>query len=86
MSTISKYKCDYCGRDTDDMYNYIGWIRFEGGSLCVSKGRKQDKTADNKFISLATARHLDFCCLDCLVNYLKFDKKEGEKLCSVCGK
>jgi hypothetical protein len=86
MSSIDKQKCDNCGKETYDKYEEIGWIQFVGGTITVSKGRKPDRCADSKFINLETSKYLDFCCLDCLVNYIKAEPQVKSSKCVTCGK
>ena len=78
MSTISKTKCDFCKKETSDYYSEINWIRIKtsGGysSIIITNGRKEDKTSKiKKHIPLSPYCSLDFCCLECLANFLGFE-------------
>lgn len=65
---IEKDRCDVCDKETDDRYNFKGWIRLDIKELSVSKGRKRDGCAKTNFKS---DEEYDFCSAKCFNSFFK---------------
>lgn len=64
------YKCEECGKTTEDYYNEIGWILFEPTAITVTRGRKKDRTADTGYLK-NNNKTLHFCGLTCFTKLIK---------------
>lgn len=64
MSQVTKTKCDGCGREVEDAYTEIGWLKVN--SLVRSQGRT---SSTNQLITDAV-KEADYCGVDCLVKGL----------------
>jgi hypothetical protein len=76
MSGFHGDKCDQCGKRTDDRYEEMGWIQLEYAAISISlkrqRGGQHDRQARTAFRgSSGRSRHLDFCCVQCMVKWLQ---------------
>jgi hypothetical protein len=72
---IEKYKCNHCGKETEDYYIEIGWIHIEGHEenteisittvIVIAKGR--DEIGCSKTIKVDN--NFDFCNFKCLKEF-----------------
>jgi hypothetical protein len=70
MSKIEKDKCDLCGKETDDRYAELGWIRLKDiSNITISLGRGKDRCAKTKF--KGNVGTIDFCSTGCLIEFIK---------------
>lgn len=74
MSKIELFKCNNCGKTTEDYCNEIGWIAFDNiDNIHITGGRKKDLMADS-FRYFSHTKRIDFCCLECFLNWLYLSK------------
>jgi hypothetical protein len=75
MAQVTKYRCDQCAKEVEDVYLEQGWLKFEGSITrswgIRSKGRDGDARTD--YIGKSS----EFCSAECLVKHL--DKLRKEK-------
>jgi hypothetical protein len=69
MSSITKQKCDNCGKEVADRDAEIGWIVISIPSLYVSAGRGESGLPKHGSI---TPGWLDFHDYVCLTQWLRF--------------
>ena len=64
--------CDYCGKQTEDIYDTVGWITLHGLKLIsISGGRNKDNLANSfRFITNNNVNNIHFCCLECMIQYI----------------
>jgi len=78
---VEKYRCENCGRETDDYYAEDGWIHIDSTGFEITKGRTKDGPAAypryfNSGIKSIDDRGVDFCSLKCLIAFLEAKMEE----------
>jgi hypothetical protein len=71
VSNYSATKCDGpgCKKRAEDFYATRGWINVANGSISITRGRKQDKSARTGFIA-ASPSGVHYCSIKCLSDAL----------------
>jgi len=72
---IERYKCENCGKETEDYYSEIGWLHAEGKIILTMGRRKSDRSYP---IDVLLDGDSDFCSVNCFVEYLAKKKEERE--------
>jgi len=62
MTKIKKYRCDVCGKETDN-YHQEGWLRV--GNLELGRGIIKNS------VGVMREDPFDFCSFQCLQDHLK---------------
>lgn len=84
MSKITRVKCNQCDKEVKDPTEHPGWIQvlYERArglmTVTVPVIRLIIDTKDTEKRIVELKKNLDFCCVDCLVKYLKKKFKEAK--------
>jgi len=76
VASITKYRCDHCGKEVEDIFLENGWIRFQGSVTRAWGRRKNGGTGDPLTDYIGGSP--EFCSVQCLVaalNTLRAQKK-----------
>jgi hypothetical protein len=76
VASITKYRCDHCGKEVEDIFLENGWIRFQG-SVTRSWGRRKNGGTGDPLTDYIGGSP-EFCSVTCLVgalNTLRAQKK-----------
>ncbi len=74
MTTVTKYRCDHCGKEVEDVYLENGWLKIQG-ALTRSWGvRKRGREGDAQTDYI---HDVEYCSIDCMISAL--DKVRDEK-------
>lgn len=76
MSQINMYKCEGCGKVTENIYKEKGWIHLNAdGSKSIS--RSTGIFEKNGYVTDVLVNVQDFCSLKCLMETL--EKRTAER-------
>ena len=67
MTEITKTRCDECGKEIEDDYAEVDWIRLSDFLLRISKGRLANGSSQCIYIR---ALDMHWCCFKCFVSWL----------------
>ena len=71
---VTMYKCDNCGKITDDIYATNGWVIISGEDvvyILLTNGRREDRVADTIYHKIMKNNDVHFCSTECLIEWLK---------------
>ena len=68
MASVTKYKCEECGREVEHRYCARGWIVLKTSDFTVYSG---DKSKYYKRLFRGVNKYLDFCGTRCFIEYFE---------------
>ena len=83
MSELTATKCDKCGKTAFNVYEEDCWITLSSNtynSNCLFQVRGgRTKNKNGILIVFKEAKRLDFCNLNCMIDYFRILIKEGKE-------